>query len=158
MTARKMILLIAAVLVPGGLLIVVLRCRLRSSLGERFLKRGSIMQNLALVTRDLYYFYEKKNTGVSRFQVEATPDGRFPVDQAAGLLAIYCMLLGQSPERLRGNGVSRKRRSKRFDRKKRKGFSRLAIPSAATSRSLAGKRKCFPVSCGVSPIKRSPPL
>ncbi len=54
------------------------------------------MQNLALVTRDLYYFYEK-NTGVSRFQVEATPDGRFPVDQAAGLLAIYCMLLGQSP-------------------------------------------------------------
>src|SRR5467141_4914182 len=54
------------------------------------------MQNLALVTRDLYYFYEK-NTGVSRFQVEATPDGRFPVDQAAGLLAMHCMVLGQSP-------------------------------------------------------------
>jgi DNA-binding CsgD family transcriptional regulator len=54
------------------------------------------MKNLALVTRDLYYFYER-NTGVSRFQVEATPDGRFPVDQAAGLLAIHCMVLGQSP-------------------------------------------------------------
>ena len=54
------------------------------------------MKNLALITRDLYYFYEK-NTGVSHFQVEATPDGRFPVDQAAGLLAIHCMVLGHSP-------------------------------------------------------------
>jgi DNA-binding CsgD family transcriptional regulator len=54
------------------------------------------MRDLALVTRDRYYFYEK-NTGASRFQVEATPDGRFPVDQAAGLLATYCILLGQSP-------------------------------------------------------------
>src|SRR5260370_28974272 len=56
----------------------------------------STMKNLALVTRDLYYFYER-NTGVFRFQVEATPDGRFPVDQAAGLLAVHCMVLGQSP-------------------------------------------------------------
>jgi len=54
------------------------------------------MKNLALITRDLYYFYEK-NPGVSHFQVEATPDGRFPVDQAAGLLAIHCMVLGHSP-------------------------------------------------------------
>jgi len=54
------------------------------------------MKNLALTTRDLYYFYEK-NTGVSHFQVEATPDGRFPVEQAAGLLAMHCMVLGQSP-------------------------------------------------------------
>src|SRR5713226_1189077 len=96
MTVRKMILLIVAVLVPCGLLIVVLRRVLRSSLGERFLKRGSTMKNLALTTRDLYYFYEK-NTGVSHFQVEATPDGRFPVEQAAGLLAMHCMVLGQSP-------------------------------------------------------------
>jgi len=54
------------------------------------------MKNLALVTRDLYYFYDK-NTGASRFHVEATPDGRFPVDEAAGLLAIHCMVLGHSP-------------------------------------------------------------
>ncbi len=91
-----MILLTLAVLVPCGLLIVVLRCVLRSSLGERFLKGMPIMKNLALITRDLYYFYEK-NTGVSHFQVEATPDGRFPVDQAAGLLAMHCMVHGQSP-------------------------------------------------------------
>jgi DNA-binding CsgD family transcriptional regulator len=46
--------------------------------------------------RDHYYFYEK-NTGVTHFQVEAGPDGCFPVDQAAGLLAMHCMVRGQSP-------------------------------------------------------------
>lgn len=46
--------------------------------------------------RDLYYFYEK-NTGVTHFHVEASPDGGFPVDQAAGLLAMHCMVRGQSP-------------------------------------------------------------
>src|SRR5713226_7194215 len=54
------------------------------------------MEKLAHITRDLYYLYEK-NSGVSHFQVEATPDGRFPVDQAAGLLAMHCMVLGRSP-------------------------------------------------------------
>jgi DNA-binding CsgD family transcriptional regulator len=47
-------------------------------------------------TRDHYYFYEK-NTGVTHFHVEAGPDGCFPVDQAAGLLAMHCMVRGQSP-------------------------------------------------------------
>jgi DNA-binding CsgD family transcriptional regulator len=46
--------------------------------------------------RNLYYFYEK-NTGVTHFHVEAGPDGSFPVDQAAGLLAMHCMVRGQSP-------------------------------------------------------------
>jgi DNA-binding CsgD family transcriptional regulator len=46
--------------------------------------------------RNLYYFYEK-NTGVTHFHVEAGPDGGFPVDQAAGLLAMHCMVRGQSP-------------------------------------------------------------
>src|SRR6195256_3163852 len=44
----------------------------------------------------MYFFYEK-NTGVAHFNVEAGPDGRFPVDQAAGLLAMHCMVRGQSP-------------------------------------------------------------
>jgi DNA-binding CsgD family transcriptional regulator len=48
------------------------------------------------IPRDHYYFYEK-NTGVSHFHVEAGPDGCFPVDQAAGLLAMHCMVRGQSP-------------------------------------------------------------
>jgi DNA-binding CsgD family transcriptional regulator len=46
--------------------------------------------------RDHYYFYER-NTGVTHFHVEAGPDGCFPVDQAAGLLAMHCMVRGQSP-------------------------------------------------------------
>jgi DNA-binding CsgD family transcriptional regulator len=48
------------------------------------------------VARELYFFYEK-NTGVSHFHVEAGPDGQFPVEQAAGLLAMHCLVRGQSP-------------------------------------------------------------
>ena len=44
---------------------------------------------------DVFYFYEK-STGVAHFQVQAGPDGRFPVDQAAGLLAMHCMVRGKS--------------------------------------------------------------
>ena len=44
----------------------------------------------------MYFFYEK-NTGVAHFHVESGPDGQFPVDQAAGLLAMHCMVRGQSP-------------------------------------------------------------
>ncbi len=46
-------------------------------------------------TRDVFFFYEK-STGVAHFHVEAGPDGRFPVDQAAGLLAMHCMVRGQT--------------------------------------------------------------
>ncbi len=48
------------------------------------------------VPRELYFFYEK-NTGVSHFHVEAGSDGQFPVEQAAGLLAMHCLVRGQSP-------------------------------------------------------------
>ena len=47
--------------------------------------------------RELYFFLER-NTGLSRFHVEAGPDGTFPVDEAAGLLAMHCLVLGQSPQ------------------------------------------------------------
>jgi DNA-binding CsgD family transcriptional regulator len=50
----------------------------------------------ASLPRELYFFYEK-NTGVSHFHVEAGPDGQFPVEQAAGLLAMHCLVRGQSP-------------------------------------------------------------
>jgi DNA-binding CsgD family transcriptional regulator len=46
--------------------------------------------------RETYFFYEK-NTGVSHFHVSAGPDGQFPVEEAAGLLAMHCMVRGQSP-------------------------------------------------------------
>jgi len=45
---------------------------------------------------ETYFFYDK-NTGVAHFQVQAGPDGRFPLDQAAGLLAMHCMVRGQLP-------------------------------------------------------------
>ena len=44
---------------------------------------------------DVFFFYEK-STGVAHFHVESGTDGRFPVDQAAGLLAMHCMVRGQS--------------------------------------------------------------
>lgn len=47
-------------------------------------------------SHELYFFYEK-NTGVAHFHVAAGPDGQFPVEQAAGLLAMHCMVRGQSP-------------------------------------------------------------
>ncbi|MGB9466790.1 MAG: LuxR C-terminal-related transcriptional regulator [Candidatus Acidiferrum sp.] len=34
---------------------------------------------------------------MTHFHVEAGPDGCLPVDQAAGLLAMHCMVRGQSP-------------------------------------------------------------
>ena len=46
-------------------------------------------------TRDVFFFYEK-STGMAHFHVEAGPEGRFPVDQAAGLLAMHCMVRGQT--------------------------------------------------------------
>lgn len=45
---------------------------------------------------NLFVFYEK-STGSTHFHVEAGPNGQFPVDQAAGLLAMHCMVRGQSP-------------------------------------------------------------
>jgi DNA-binding CsgD family transcriptional regulator len=43
-----------------------------------------------------YFFYEK-NTGVSHFHVKAAADGQFPVEEAAGLLAMHCIVRDQSP-------------------------------------------------------------
>ena len=47
-------------------------------------------------SHETYFFYEQ-STGVSHFHVEASADGRFPVEEAAGLLAMHCMVRGQSP-------------------------------------------------------------
>jgi DNA-binding CsgD family transcriptional regulator len=47
-------------------------------------------------SHETYFFYEQ-STGVSHFRVEAGPDGQFPVEEAAGLLAMHCMVRGRSP-------------------------------------------------------------
>ncbi len=66
----------------------------------KFIRRSEHPRQLTTsrpaIPRDIFFFYEK-NTGVAHFHVEAGPDGRFPVDQAAGLLAMHCMVRGQSP-------------------------------------------------------------
>lgn len=46
--------------------------------------------------RNTFFFYEK-SSGVAHFHVQAGADGRLPVDQAAGLLAMHCLVRGQSP-------------------------------------------------------------
>ena len=43
-----------------------------------------------------YFFYEK-NTGVSHFHIGAAQDGQFPVEEAANVLAMHCMVRGSSP-------------------------------------------------------------
>ena len=45
----------------------------------------------------VYLFYER-STGTAHFHVEAGPAGELPVDHAAGLLAMHCMVRGQSPD------------------------------------------------------------
>jgi DNA-binding CsgD family transcriptional regulator len=59
-------------------------------------EQANLNVSRANVPRELYFFYEK-NTGVSHFHIEAGPDGQFPVEQAAGLLAMHCLVRGQSP-------------------------------------------------------------
>jgi DNA-binding CsgD family transcriptional regulator len=66
----------------------------------KVIRRGDHPQQLsdsqAAFPRDIFFFYEK-STGVAHFHVEAGPDGRFPADQAAGLLAMHCVVRGQVP-------------------------------------------------------------
>jgi DNA-binding CsgD family transcriptional regulator len=49
------------------------------------------------VAKEKFFFYEK-TTGVSHFHVESDEQGHFPVEQAAGLLAMHCMVRNQTPE------------------------------------------------------------
>jgi DNA-binding CsgD family transcriptional regulator len=48
------------------------------------------------IAREKYFFYEK-STGVAHFHVEADAEGRLPVEQAAGLLAMHCVVRNQDP-------------------------------------------------------------
>jgi len=43
-----------------------------------------------------FFFYEKRS-GIAHFRVEADAEGRLPADQAAGLLAMHCLVRGQTP-------------------------------------------------------------
>jgi DNA-binding CsgD family transcriptional regulator len=45
----------------------------------------------------VFVFFDKK-TSAPRFEVKADADGKMPVDQVVGLLAMNCMLRGQTPK------------------------------------------------------------
>jgi DNA-binding CsgD family transcriptional regulator len=50
----------------------------------------------ALVRPGAFVFCER-DSGIVRFQVEATPAGTLPVEQAASLLAMHCLVRRQTP-------------------------------------------------------------
>jgi DNA-binding CsgD family transcriptional regulator len=66
----------------------------------KFIRRSvaahTITHSKPVARTSVYLFYEK-TSGTAHFHVEAGPDGELPVDHAAGLLAMHCMVRGQSP-------------------------------------------------------------
>ena len=63
---------------------------------RRTVATQTITQPKSSSTASIYLFYEK-TSGTAHFHVEAGPRGELPVDHAAGLLAMHCMVRGQSP-------------------------------------------------------------
>src|SRR5258708_38513972 len=64
---------------------------------RRSLATHSLPQPKYSAPTSVYLFYEK-STGTAHFHVEAGPSGELPVDHAAGLLAMHCLVRGQSPK------------------------------------------------------------
>ena len=66
----------------------------------KFIRRTSVSHSIghtkSNAAKPVYLFYEK-SSGTAHFHVEAGPEGELPVDHAAGLLAMHCMVRGQSP-------------------------------------------------------------
>jgi DNA-binding NarL/FixJ family response regulator len=66
----------------------------------KFIRRATATQSIGHTksssAKPVYLFYEK-SSGTAHFHVEAGPEGELPVDHAAGLLAMHCMVRGQSP-------------------------------------------------------------
>jgi len=66
----------------------------------KFIRRAvaapTIGHSKPAVRTSVYLFYEK-TTGTAHFQIEAGIDGELPVDHAAGLLAMHCMVRGHAP-------------------------------------------------------------
>ena len=62
----------------------------------KLIRRTIASQSIAQPQSRIYLFYEKAS-GTAHFHVEAGPSGELPIDHAAGLLAMHCMVRGQSP-------------------------------------------------------------
>lgn len=63
---------------------------------RRNMATQSVAQPQPQSAASIYLFYEKAS-GTAHFHVEAGPGGELPIDHAAGLLAMHCMVRGQSP-------------------------------------------------------------
>jgi DNA-binding CsgD family transcriptional regulator len=57
----------------------------------------SIVSSAPASAQRTFLFYEKQS-GITHFQIAADSDGRLPLEQAACLLAMHCMVRGQTPE------------------------------------------------------------
>jgi DNA-binding CsgD family transcriptional regulator len=62
----------------------------------KLIRRTVSTKSVAQPQSSIYLFYEK-SSGTAHFHVEAGPGGELPIDHAAGLLAMHCMVRGQSP-------------------------------------------------------------
>lgn len=62
----------------------------------KLIRRTIASQSVPQPQSSIYLFYEK-SSGTAHFHVEAGPGGELPIDHAAGLLAMHCMVRGQSP-------------------------------------------------------------
>ena len=54
-------------------------------------------ENAFSVHPKVFVFFDRK-TSAPRFEVKANPDGKMPVDQVVGLLAMNCLMRGQTPK------------------------------------------------------------
>jgi DNA-binding CsgD family transcriptional regulator len=62
------------------------------------LSRSSRPNGRATTARPEFFVFCEKKTGAARFKVEAAADGKMPLDKAASLLAIHCLVRGESPK------------------------------------------------------------
>jgi|SRR5215831_8554987 len=53
--------------------------------------------NSPLRVRPKRFVFYDKGTGTERFEVKAGPDGLLPVEEAASLMAIHCLVRGRNP-------------------------------------------------------------
>jgi DNA-binding CsgD family transcriptional regulator len=65
--------------------------------GRERAQSAQLSQGLFKICPKRFVFFDK-GTGTERFEVKATADGRLPVDQAASLMAIHCLVRGRSPK------------------------------------------------------------
>jgi DNA-binding CsgD family transcriptional regulator len=69
---------------------------LLSKVRQNMQVRAGVGKNNTPIQPGAFVFCER-SSGAIRFQVEAAPNGCLPVEQAASLLAMHCLVRGQTP-------------------------------------------------------------